>query len=272
MSERDDMSVGFIGAGRMSEALISGILKNGMCTQERIVVSDVSRERLEYMKTTYGIRTAEANREVARIADVLFIAVKPHLAADVLREAANELSGVLVVSIAAGVTLAVLEEAAGKNVAVVRVMPNTPSLVGCGMAALAAGTHADDVALARAKVLMEAVGEAVVVAEDKIDAVTAVSGSGPAYIYLVIEAMADGGVRAGLPRDIALKLAAKTVMGAALMVLETREHPGRLKDNVTSPGGTTIEAMAVLEENGVRGAFIEAVEAAYRRAREMGSE
>ena len=118
---------------------------------------------------------------------------------------------------------------------------------------------------------MEAVGEAVVVTEDKIDAVTAVSGSGPAYIYLVIEAMADGGVRAGLPRDIALKLAAKTVMGAALMVLETGEHPGRLKDNVTSPGGTTIEAMAVLEENGVRGAFIEAVEAAYRRAREMGS-
>ena len=271
MSERDDMSVGFIGAGRMAEALISGILKNGVCAPERIIVSDVSRERLEYVKGAYGIRTAEANREVARIADVLFIAVKPHLAADVLREAANELSGVLVVSIAAGVTLSVLEEAAGKNVTVVRVMPNTPSLVGCGMAALAAGTHADDVALARAKVLMEAVGEAVVVTEDKIDAVTAVSGSGPAYIYLVIEAMADGGVRAGLPRDIALKLAAKTVMGAALMVLETGEHPGRLKDNVTSPGGTTIEAMAVLEENGVRGAFIEAVEAAYRRAKEMGS-
>ena len=271
MSGHDDMNVGFIGAGKMAEALISGILKHGVCTPERICVSDVSPERLEYMKKTFSIRTMDTNREAAREADVLFVAVKPHQAADVLRETAKELPGTLVVSIAAGVTLSVLEEAAGKNVAIVRVMPNTPSLVGCGMAALAAGTHADDVALARAKVLMEAVGEAVVVDEDKMNAVTAVSGSGPAYMYLVIEAMADGGVRAGLPRDIALKLSAKTVMGAGLMVLETGEHPGRLKDNVTSPGGTTIEAMAILEENGVRGAFIEAVQAAYRRAREMGS-
>ena len=271
MSGHDEMNVGFIGAGRMAEALISGILKQGVCTPERVIASDVSTERLEYMKATFGIHTADANREVARIADVLFVAVKPHQAADVLWEVSKELSGVLVVSIAAGVTLSTLEEAAGKNVAVVRVMPNTPSLVGCGIAALAGGTHADDKAVGRAKKLMEAVGEAVVVGEDKIDAVTAVSGSGPAYIYLVIEAMADGGVRAGLPRDVALKLAAKTVMGAGLMVLETGDHPGMLKDNVTSPGGTTIEAMAVLEENGVRGAFIEAVQAAYRRAGEMGS-
>jgi len=271
MSGRDDMSVGFIGAGKMAEALISGILKHGVCTPENIVASDVSRERLEYIASTFGIRAVDSNREVARAADVLFVAVKPHLAADVLREAAKELSSVLVVSIAAGVPLSALEEAAGKNVTVVRVMPNTPSLVGCGMAALAAGTHADGGAVEKVKRIMEAVGEAVVVDEDKMDAVTAMSGSGPAYFYLVIEAMADGGVRAGLPRDVALRLAAKTAMGAGLMVLETGEHPGKLKDNVTSPGGTTIEAMATLEENGVRGAFIEAVQAAYRRAREMGS-
>jgi pyrroline-5-carboxylate reductase len=271
MSERDSMSVGFIGAGKMAEALISGILENGVCISENVIASDVSRERLEYMKGKFEIRTTGDNREVARAADVLFIAVKPHLAADVLWDVAKELPGVLVVSIAAGITLSVLEEAAGKNVAVVRVMPNTPSLVGCGMAALAAGTHADDGAVETVRQIMEAVGEAVVVAEDKMDAVTAVSGSGPAYFYLVIEAMADGGVRAGLPRDIALRLAAKTAMGAGLMVLETGEHPGRLKDNVTSPGGTTIEAMATLEENGVRGAFIEAVEKAYLRAKEMGS-
>ncbi|MBN1882463.1 MAG: pyrroline-5-carboxylate reductase [Deltaproteobacteria bacterium] len=266
-----NMNVGFIGAGKMAEALISGILKNGMCTPERIIAADVSRERLEYMKTTFGIRTTDTNHEAAQMADVLFIAVKPHLAVEAVREVAHELAGVLVVSIAAGVTLEILEEAVGKDIAVVRVMPNTPALVGCGMAALAAGTHADDGAIQTVRRIMEAVGEAVVVAEDKMDAVTAVSGSGPAYIYLVIEAMADGGVRAGLPRDVALRLAAKTAMGAAHMVLETGEHPGRLKDNVTSPGGTTIEAMATLEKNGVRGAFIEAVEKAYLRAKEMGS-
>jgi len=271
MSGHEKMSVGFIGAGKMAEALMSGILKQNVCATGSICASDVSRERREYMNTTFGIRTTDSNREVARMADVLFVAVKPHQAADALREVVKELSGTLVVSIAAGVTLSTLEEAAGKNVAVIRVMPNTPSLVGCGMAALAAGSHAGDKEVELVKRIMEAVGEAVVVEEDKMDAVTAVSGSGPAYIYLIIEAMADGGVRVGLPRDVALKLAAKTVMGAALMVLETGEHPGRLKDNVTSPGGTTIEAMAILEENGVRGAFIEAVQAAYRRAREMGS-
>jgi pyrroline-5-carboxylate reductase len=265
------MNVGFIGAGKMAEALISGILKNGVCTPERIIAADISPERLEYMKSTFGIRTTEKNQEAAKEADCLFIAVKPYLAVEAVREVAHELSGVLVVSIAAGVTLAILEEAAGKDVAVIRVMPNTPALVGCGMAALAAGTHASDTAVERAKKIMEAVGEAVVVDEDKMDAVTAVSGSGPAYIYLVIEAMADGGVRAGLPRDVALRLAAKTAMGAAHMVLETGEHPGRLKDNVASPGGTTIEAMAALEKSGVRGAFIEAIEAACRRAKEMGS-
>jgi pyrroline-5-carboxylate reductase len=267
----DKMTVGFLGSGNMAEALIKGILGAGGAGADKIVATDISRERLEYISETYGVKTTESPVDMARGSDVIFIATKPAQVGEALKSMATVVDQKkLVVSIAAGITIAFIEQRLKKNVPVIRVMPNTPALVMAGMAALSAGSSATEEHIQTALTTFSAVGEAVVVDEGLIDAVTALSGSGPAYVFMVIEAMADGGVKAGLKRDIALKLAAQTVMGAAKMVIETGRHPGVLKDMVTSPGGTTIEALSVLEDNGVRGAFIEAVEAAFEKAKELG--
>ena len=202
--------------------------------------------------------------------DVVFISVKPYAVADLLREMAPFLGpNVLVVSIAAGVTLATMEDAAGAGVPIMRVMPNTPCLVGAVAAAMSPGTSCDETHVATTATLFGAVGKIHRVAEKLLDAVTGVSGSGPAYVFLVIEAMSDGGVLAGLPRDIATDLAAQTVLGAAKMVLETGKHPGQLKDGVTSPAGTTIAAVHQLEKAGIRAAFMNAVKAAADRGTEL---
>lgn len=263
--------IAFLGAGNMAEALVKGLLRAGAASPAEIACAEPREERRREIERRYGVRTGASNAEAAAGADVVVLSVKPQVADAVLAEISAAVgTAKLLVSIAAGLPIAAIAARLVPGARIVRTMPNTPALAGAGAAALAAGPHATpaDVALARA--LLESVGTAVVVAEPLLDAVTGLSGSGPAFVYLFIEALADGGVKAGLPRSEALALAAQTVLGAAKLVLETGEHPGRLKDQVTSPGGTTIAGIHALERAGFRGAVIDAVEAAARRARELG--
>lgn len=270
-SEPDKMGlrVGFVGAGQMAEALCRGFDAAGVAKCVDMTIIDRNQPRRDLF-ASWGCKIGGSNEEVVKNVDVVFISVKPYAVADLLREMKPFLGPhVLVVSIAAGVTLATMEDAAGANVPIMRVMPNTPCLVGCLAGAMSKGTACTPEHVATTGNLLGAVGKCHEVPESKMDAVTGVSGSGPAYIYQVIEAMADGGVLAGLPRAIAQDLAARTVMGAAKMVLETGKHPGELKDAVTSPAGTTIAAVHHLEKCGVRAAFQGAVKAAADRAHEL---
>ncbi len=265
------LRVGVLGVGAMGSALVKGWLGAGLLQPEQIRAYDVATEHLADVCGQLGIRVAQSEADAATEADVLLLAVKPY---DVQPALQHALAGLpagppLVLSIAAGVTLARLEAAAPGR-AVIRVMPNTPALVLSAASAFARGAEASDRDAALASTLLGAVGRALEVPEKLLNAVTGLSGSGPAYVYLVIEALADGGVRCGLPRAAALELAAQTVLGAARMVIETGEHPGVLKDRVTSPGGTTIAGLAELERSGFRSALIEAVTAATRRADELG--
>jgi len=261
--------IGFIGCGNMAEALIRGILEKGLFEKADITCFDISESRLKYVSGTFGVNLAKKNNEVVFNSDIVFLATKPPQVLGVINDIAGSIkSEKLLISIAAGVSIDFIQSRLTK-VPVIRVMPNTPALVLSGMSALSAGEFAKGEHIEAALKVFGGVGEAIEVDEGMIDAVTALSGSGPAYVFLIIEAMADGGVRAGLPRDIAQKLAAQTVFGAAKMVIETKKHPGELKDMVTSPGGTTIEGLSVLEDNGVRGAIIEAVEAAFLKAKEL---
>ena len=264
-------AIGFLGAGQMATALATGWTRAGLLDPARALAADPYLAARSKFEQQTGIKTAATNAEVVAAADVLVLAVKPQVMATVLAEARPHLAPRhLVISIAAGVTLRALSEALGPNTRLVRVMPNTPCLVGASAAGFAAGTAAtaDDVALVGA--LFGAVGKAFSVPEHLLDAVTGLSGSGPAYVYVLIEALADGGVRVGLPRDVAQALAAQTVLGAAKMVLETGLHPGALKDAVASPGGTTIAGLHALERAGFRAGLMDAVEAATRRAEELG--
>ena len=263
---------GFIGAGRMATALARGLLAANLATAERIVASDPAPEASRRFAQETGCRVAASNGEVVAAADVIFLAVKPQQIAGVLADLRSHAGrDHLVISIAAGVPLATLAAGLGEGPRLVRVMPNTPCLVGAGASGYCLGpgaTAADAELVGR---LLAAVGTAHRVDESLLDAVTGLSGSGPALVYVLIEALSDGGVKVGLPRDVATALAAQTVRGAAEMVLKTGEHPGALKDAVTSPGGTTIAGLAALEAAGVRGAMIAAVEAATRRAAELGA-
>eukprot|EP00127_Corallochytrium_limacisporum_P000791 Clim_evm77s25 gene=Clim_evmTU77s25 len=261
--------LGFIGAGAMASAIIRGVLAAGVIEPSKIWASDGWDTALERLKDT-GINTTKDNNEVVKNTDTIIIAVKPHIVAKVLSGNTVITEKKLIVSIAAGITIADMEKMLGKPIPVVRVMPNTPAQVGAVAAGVAGGAHATQEHTDLVETVFGAIGKAYTVPENLLDAVTGVSGSGPAYIYLVIEAMADGGVRAGLPRDIALGLAAQTVFGASKMVLETGEHPGVLKDKVCSPGGTTITAVHELENNGLRAAFINAVYAAATKAADLG--
>jgi len=260
-----------IGGGNMAEALLRGLLDQKLIAPGSVVVTDVREDRLEDLRARYGIETQSKNAEAARTAKVILLAVKPQVLPRVLDDLAPVVTASqLVISIVAGVTTAAIEERFRERVRVIRVMPNTPALVLEGASALARGRHATSDDLQEARRLFEAVGRAVVLDEPLLDAVTGLSGSGPAYIFLAIEALADGGVKAGLPRDVAQLLAAQTVLGAARMVLQTGRHPGELKDMVASPGGTTIAGLQVLEQAGLRGALMAAVDAAARRSRELG--
>ena len=265
--------IGFIGAGRMAAALARGFVDSGLVAPENLIASDPVPAGRKAFGQAVGCETTDSNADVLVKAKVIFLAFKPHQldeATETVRDQFDE--SYLVISILAGVRLDKLDEACGGLARVVRVMPNTPALVGegaCGYALGQAAT-ADDGELV--KRLLCAVGVAYEVKESLIDAVTGLSGSGPAYGYTIIEALSDGGVAAGLSRDIATRLAAQTMLGAAKMVLETGKHPGELKDMVCSPGGTTIEGVHELEEGGVRSALINAVRAATERAVELGLE
>jgi pyrroline-5-carboxylate reductase len=264
-------TIGFIGAGNMAEALIRGLVRGGHLPPERVLASARRRERLDELHRAYGIGTTLDNREVARGAEIVVLSVKPQILHKVLREVGGELRpGALVISIAAGVDTETIEEALGESVRVVRAMPNVPATVGAGATAIAAGRRAGEDDLDTARAIFDAVGITVALDESHLDAVTGLSGSGPAYIFLILEALADAGVKVGLSRRDAQRLAAQTVMGSAKLLLETDEHPGRLKDMVTSPGGTAIAGLHTLEEGGLRTTLINAVETATKRARELG--
>ena len=265
-----DRRIGVIGVGNMGSALIGGLLEAGLLKPDQIWAADVDDERLAKSQQRWGIAISEENREVASKTDVVLLAVKPQIMGRVLEEMAGFMEARhLVISIAAGVTTHTIEAQLGA-VPVVRVMPNTPALVGVGMAALCAGQYASSAHLDEACELLACVGETVVVEEKQMDAVTGLSGSGPAYIFVVIDALADGGVKMGLPKPVALKLATQTVLGSAKMLLDTQEHPAQLKDRVTSPGGTTIAGLHKLEEKGLRDALMSAVQAATVRSAELG--
>jgi pyrroline-5-carboxylate reductase len=263
--------LGFLGAGNMAGALIKGLLHGRVLPAAQITASDVKAERLEQLRAAHGIRTTTDNHALLRESDVLVLSVKPQVIDKVLTEvAALVRPDQLVVSVAAGVPVEALEARLPVGSRVVRAMPNTPATVQAGATAIAGGAHAsaDDLRIARE--LFEAVGRVVVLEEALLDAVTGLSGSGPAYLMLVIDALADGGVKVGLHRDTALLLAAQTVFGSAKLLLETGEHPGRLKDMVTSPGGTAIAGLHTLESGGLRKTLIDAVEVATKRSIELG--
>jgi len=265
-------TIGFIGAGAMGEAIIKGLVNSQVAGADQILAAEPREERRAYLSQTYGIIATPDNLELLRRADVIFLAVKPQVIDAVLAELNPEVRpDQLFISIAAGVTLSKLEAALPAGTRVIRVMPNTPCQVGAGVSAIALGAKATEEDWKLADQLFSAVGMAFTIEEKLFDAVTGLSGSGPAYIYMAIEALSDAGVMGGLPRELATRLAAQTVMGSALMVLETKKHPGELKDMVTSPAGTTIEAVYALEKGGLRAALMDAVQAAKTRAEAMHS-
>lgn len=260
--------LGVIGMGNMGAALVRGWLESGLLQPGDLMIADADAQRRQQVAVAWGLQ-AGTNREVAAAAAILLLAVKPQVLPAVVAEVSDLLTAShLVISIAAGVPLSFLAQRLPMT-RLVRVMPNTPTLVQAGMAALAPGPYCSREDLALAQQLFAAVGEAVVVDENLLDAVTGLSGSGPAYVFVMLEAMADGGVKMGLPRSTALLLAAQTIFGAAKLFLETRDHPGLLKDIVTSPGGTTITGLHVLEQGGFRGLVMAAVEAATKRAQAL---
>jgi pyrroline-5-carboxylate reductase len=267
-----ECTIGFIGAGNMAEALIAGLLQAERLPAARLLASDIEQSRLAWLHHTYKIRTAPDNPAVAREADILVLAVEPQILDAVLAEIGGEVGGeTLIVSVAAGYPIARIARGLPGRHRIVRSMPNTPSLVREGVTAVAyeEGLPAHNAAAART--LFESIGVVVRVEERWLDAVTGLSGSGPAYVYVMIEALADGGVNMGLPRDTAQLLAAQTVSGAARLVLDSHEHPGILKDRVASPGGSSIAGLHELERGGLRAALLSAVEAAAQRSRELGT-
>jgi pyrroline-5-carboxylate reductase len=266
-----DKRLVLVGGGNMGEAILKGLIAAQLIKPQQITVTDLVEARLAYLRETYAVRTLSENAQAVGPADLIILAVKPQDIAPTIAGIAPVVDDQkVVISIAAGVPVAKIEAAFAKPVRVVRVMPNTPALVLAGAAGLCAGSHARSEDLEVARALFDALGKTVVVSESLMDAVTGLSGSGPAYIFVLIEALADGGVKMGLSRDAALTLAAQTVYGSAKLLLETGLHPGELKDRVTSPAGTTIAGLHALEEGAFRGTVIEAVERATLRSRELG--
>ena len=265
-------NLGVIGGGVMGEAILSRLIEQGIFQALQIIVSDPQLARREFLEQTYGVRTTTDNALVVVEAATILLAIKPQMldiVAQDLRGRAPQNAAPLGLSILAGIPLARLE-AAFPGWAMVRAMPNTPATVGAGVTALATGASANDDQLAWARTIFASVGDVVEVPESSMDAVTALSGSGPGYVALMVEALADGGVAVGLPRATALKLAIQTLKGTAELLQQSQIHPGVLKDRVTSPGGTTIAGIAQLEAAGLRSALIEAVRAAHRRSVELG--
>ncbi len=263
-------TITFLGAGNMANALIKGLVRAG--TQASLITATVKRKEKQHeLEQAHGIRVGFDNLAAAHAAEVIVLCVKPQAMNKLLTQIAPAVdSHKLIVSIAAGVPIAAIERRFGAGARIVRTMPNTPALVGLGATAIAGGEHATEEDIALVTKIFDAVGMTTVLDEVLLDAVTGLSGSGPAYIFLIIEALSDAGVKVGLSRHTALKLAAQTVLGSAHLLLETGQHPGHLKDQVTSPGGTAIAGLHTLEAGGLRTTLIDAVEAATRRAKELG--
>jgi len=269
----ENKKIGMIGCGKMGAILLQGILRRSLVSAGQILVADAVRERIEEIRKAHPEMVAEENGNLARQADILILAVKPQNMSALLDEISAAVHpGQLIISIAAGISTRKIEKHFPGPVRVVRVMPNTPALVGEGATALAAGSSATAADLETAGRIFEAVGLTVTVAEYLMDAVTGLSGSGPGYVFVMLEALADAGVLLGLPRDIALKLAAQTFLGAAKLCLEAGKHPGELKDMVTSPGGTTIAGLKALEDNRLRATLMTAVEAAASRSKALAGD
>ncbi len=268
----NDKTIGFIGSGNMGEALISGLLNSGSSTPQRIICSDVRKDRLEELQARFGIATTENNLAVIAQSDIVVYAIKPQIMAEVLRETADGLNmDKLVISIAAGVPLPAIEAVIKKDLRLIRAMPNVCVAVKEGATAIAAGAHCRPGDVDMAMAIFNAVGRCVFLKENYLmDAITGLSGSGPAYIFMIVDALADAGVKVGLARKESLLLASQTLLGAAKMLLETRIHPGQLKDLVTSPGGTAIAGLHTLEKGGLRTTLINAVESATLRSKELG--
>ena len=268
--KQGSMRLGFIGTGNMAGAIMGGIIKNEIFRPEEIIGADISPAGRERVKETYGIQVTADNREAAEKAEVLILSVKPQYYAEAIAEIRDCVSDdQLIITIAPGKTLAWLEEQFGKAVKIVRTMPNTPALVGEGMTAACVNPYVTEEEKDYALKILESFGKVEIVPEHLIDAVVAVSGSSPAYVFMFIEAMADAAVAEGMPRAQAYQFAAQAVYGSAKMVMETGKHPGELKDMVCSPAGTTIEAVRVLEECGFRSAVIEAMKTCADVSRNM---
>lgn len=268
-----DRTIAFLGAGNMAEALIRGLLHSAVTVPAKIIATGRRPERLAELSATYGIATTLDNAAAAREAEVVVLSVKPQAMGKLLASVAPAVDvSKLLISIAAGVPIAALERKLGAGARIVRAMPNTPALVGAGATAISGGEHATEADVAAATALFQSVGICTVVDENLLDAVTGLSGSGPAYIFLIIEALSDAGVKVGLPRYTALKLAAQTVFGSAKLLIDTAAHPGTLKDQVTSPGGTAIAGLHTLEAGGLRTTLMNAVETATERARQLGAQ
>jgi pyrroline-5-carboxylate reductase len=266
-----DKHIGIIGSGNMAEALIRGLLHPaGVVVPDHIFTSDVSVERLDFLYKTYEITTSCDNKEVVKSAEIVVLAVKPQIIQTVLQEISEYVDETkLIISIAAGVKIDIIQEIL-KPTRVVRVMPNIAALVHAAITALSPGKYATEEDIQLTREIFNAVGETVVVEEKLMDAVTGLSGSGPAYVFHIINGLADAGVKVGFSREVALTLAVQSVYGSAKMVIETGEHPMKLRDMVTSPGGTSITGIHVLERDGVTAALINAVESATRRSQELG--
>ena len=266
-----DLKIGFIGGGQMAEAIIRGLLGSGKTTAEKIIVSEPLPERKRYLEETFtGLKTLADNKALVQEADLVVLAVKPQVIRHVLEEIAPVLEKRhLLISIAAGIPLAFLERYLPQGVRVIRVMPNTPALVLAGVSAYTGGSGVSQEDLALAKEFLSALGEALELPETYFDAVTGLSGSGPAFVAAFVEGLIDAGVRVGLPRPIAEKLALETVLGTAKLMREAQKNPYELKAMVTSPGGTTIAGIKALAARGFQGAVMEAVEAATERSKEL---
>lgn len=265
------MKLGFVGSGKMATALVQGAVSSRAFASGDILVCDAVPAVAQKLATVAKVTAAATNESLAKQAGVLVLCVKPVDALEALRALRGAVAGKLIISIVAGLPIAALQEAAGPKARIVRVMPNTPALIHRGAAAYSLGRTASPEDATLTEKLFGAVGQIARVKEELLDVVTGLSGSGPAYVYLVVEALADAGVLMGLPRDLSLKLAAHTVAGAAEMVIETGRHPAALRDEVTSPGGTTIAGLEALEAAAVRSAFLSAVRAATERSRELGA-
>ena len=263
-------TIGFIGGGNMASAIIGGILNSGLAAKEQILATAKTEKTAASLRERFGILADTDNTTSAKKSDILFLAVKPHLFGDIIAEIKDFVRPeTLIISIAAGQTIEKIEDAFAKNMKLVRAMPNTPALVGEAMSALCTNQNVTEDDLSDAKTIFNSFGKCEVVPESMMDTVIGVSGSSPAYVYMFIEAMADAAVADGMPRAQSYKFAAQAVLGAAKMVLETETHPGALKDAVCSPGGTTIEAVAMLEQLGLRSTVIRAQRACVQKSRDM---